>query len=85
MKQDTEQKFLDLLREIRDGQREALNAMEEHRSLVKEQIQISRGNVQESVNLQRLALKRQKIVTLVAVPGVIACIAAIAYLVIRYF
>jgi len=85
MKQDTEQKILDLLREIRDGQREALNAMEEHRSLVKEQIQISRGNVQESVNLQRLALKRQKIVTLVAVPGVIACIAAIAYLVIRYF
>ncbi len=59
--------------------------MEEHRSLVKEQIQISRGNVQESVDLQRLALKRQKVVTLVAVPGVIACIAAIAYLVIRYF
>jgi hypothetical protein len=85
MNQDTEQKILDLLREIRDGQREALSAMEEHRSLVKEQIQISRGNVQESVDLQRLALKRQKVVTLVAVPGVIACIAAIAYLVIRYF
>ena len=85
MTQDTEQKILDLLREIRDGQREALSAMEEHRSLVKEQIQISRGNVEESVNLQRLALKRQKVVTLVAVPGVIACIAAIVYLVVRYF
>ena len=85
MTQDTEQKILDLLREIRDGQREALSAMEEHRSLVKEQIQISRGSVKESVNLQRLALKRQKVVTLVAVPGVIACIAAIVYLVVRYF
>ncbi|MDX1431889.1 MAG: hypothetical protein R3286_05515, partial [Gammaproteobacteria bacterium] len=76
MSQETEQKILDLLREIRDGQREALNAMEEHRSLVKEQIRISRSNVEESVNLQRLALQRQKVVTLIAVPGIIACIAA---------
>ena len=85
MSQETEQKILELLREIRDGQREALTAMEEHRSLVKEQIQISRSNVEESVNLQRLALQRQKVVTLIAVPGIIACIAAIAYLVLRYF
>jgi hypothetical protein len=85
MNQETEQKLLDLLREIRDGQREALTAMEEHRSLVKEQIQISRSNIEESVNLQRLGLKRQKVITLIAVPGILACIAAIMYLVLRYF
>lgn len=85
MTRETEQKILDLLREIREGQREALVAMEKHRSLVKEQIQISRTNIEESVGLQRVALKRQKVITLVAVPGILACIAAIAYLVLRYF
>ena len=85
MNQETEQKLLDLLREIRDGQREALGVMEEHRALIKEQIQISRSNIEESVNLQRLALKRQKVITLIAVPGILACIAAIMYLVLRYF
>ena len=85
MNQETEQKLLDLLREIRDGQREALGVMEEHRALIKEQIQISRSNIEESVNLQRLGLKRQKVITLIAVPGILACIAAIMYLVLRYF
>ena len=85
MNQETEQKLLVLLREIRDGQREALGVMEEHQALVKEQIQISRSNIEESVNLQRLGLKRQKVITLIAVPGILACIAAIMYLVLRYF
>jgi len=85
MNPETEQKILEVLREIRDGQREALKAMEEHRALVKEQLQVSRNNVAESVGLQRLALSRQRTVTLIAVPGILACIAAIAFLVLRYF
>jgi hypothetical protein len=85
MNPETEQKILDVLREIREGQREALKAMEEHRALVKEQIQVSQNNVAESVGLQRLALKRQRTVTFIAVPAILACIAAIAYLVLRYF
>lgn len=85
MNQDTEQKILDVLREIRDGQREALTAMQEHRSLVKEQIQISQSNVEKSVGLQQLALKRQRTITFIAVPGILACMAAIAYLIVRYF
>lgn len=85
MNQDTEQKILDVLREIRDGQREALTAMQEHRSLVKEQIQISQSNVEKSVGLQHLALKRQRTITFIAVPGILACMAAIAYLIVRYF
>jgi hypothetical protein len=85
MNQETEQKILDVLLEIREGQREALAAMEEHRSLVKEQIRIARGSVEESVGLQRLALRRQKAITFIAIPGILACIAAIAYLIVRYF
>jgi hypothetical protein len=85
MNQEIEQKILDVLREIREGQRETLTAMEAHRSLVKEQIRISQNNVEESVGLQRLALKRQRAITFIALPGVLACIAAIAYLIVRYF
>jgi hypothetical protein len=85
MNQETEQQILEVLREIRQGQLEALRAMEEHRALAKEQIQVSRKTVEESVGLQRLALKRQRTVTFIAVPGILACIAAIAYLVVRYF
>jgi len=85
MNQETEQKILDVLREIRDGQREALSAMEKHRALVKEQIQVSRTNVEESIGLQRQALQRQMAITFIAVPGILACIAAIAYLLVRYF
>ena len=85
MNPESEQKILEVLREIREGQREALKAMEEHRALVKEQIQISRNNVAESVSLQRLGLQRQRTVTIIAIPGILACVAAIAYLVLRYF
>jgi len=85
MNPETEQQVLEVLREIREGQREALKAMEEHRALVKEQIQISRNNVAESVGLQRLALQRQRTITIIAIPGILACVAAIAYLVLRYF
>jgi len=85
MNPETEQQVLEVLREIREGQREALKAMEEHRALVKEQIQISRNNVAESVGLQRLGLQRQRTVTIIAIPGILACVAAIAYLVLRYF
>lgn len=85
MNQDIEPQILETLRDIREGQREALQMMASHRALVEEQLQISRKTVEESVALQRLALQRQKTITLIAVPGILACIAAIAYLVLRYF
>ncbi len=85
MNHETEQQILDTLREIRDGQREAIKIMAAHRTLVEEQIQMSRKNIAESVGLQKVALQRQKVITAVAVPGILACIAAIAYLVVTYF
>lgn len=85
MNQDTEQQILDTLREIRDGQREIVAHLSAQRALAEEQLQKSRASIEESVGLQREALRRQKNITLVAVPGILACIAAIGYLVLRYF
>ena len=76
---------LAVLREIRDGQREILAQLAAQRALAEEQVARSRDKVEESIGLQKLALQRQRTITLIAVPGILACIAAIGYLVLRYF
>ena len=83
--ENSEQETLQVLREIRDGQREILALLAEQRTLAAEELRKSQARVEESVSLQKEALRRQKNITRIAVPGILACIAAIAYLVIRYF
>jgi len=85
MSEETQQQVVDLLREIREGQREIIGLLSAQRVAAEEHIKKSRESVTESVGLQRLALTRQRTVTLIAVQGFLPCIAAIAYLVMRYF
>jgi hypothetical protein len=85
MSQENEQQILEVLREIRNGQREMIDLQSAQRAAAEEQVRKSRETIAESVALQRLALARQRTVTFIAVPGILACIAAIAYLVWRYF
>ena len=85
MTDDHDAQTLQTLREIRDGQREIVALLSAQRSLVEEQLERSRSSVEESLSLQKTALARQRSITLIAVPGILACIALIAYLVIRYF
>lgn len=83
--EDYRHQSLAVLREIRDGQREILAQFTAQRALAEEQLARSREKVEESIGLQKLALQRQRSITLIAVPGILACIAAIGYLVLRYF
>jgi len=85
MTQDVNHQILETLREIRDAQREIVAALGAQRELVEEQIKASRTRVEESISLQREGLRRQRTVLLLAAVGIAACIAAIAYLVLRYF
>lgn len=78
MADDPQREQLELLREIRD-------TLRAQRALVEEQLARSRQQVEESIGLQKTALARQRQVTWIAVPGILACIAAITYLVLRYF
>jgi len=77
--------ILATLREIRDGQRELLDQIKAQRTLAEEQMRQSRERVEESMGLQREALRRQRTITVVALPALLVCIAAIAWLVLRYF
>jgi hypothetical protein len=76
---------LAVLREIRDGQRALLEQVSAQRALVEEQAKRSRESIAESISLQKVAMDRQRAITLFAMVGIVACIAAILYLVIRYF
>lgn len=82
---DTGRQILDTLRELRDGQREMIDLFKSQQALAHEQLNRSRETVAESVDMQRLALKRQKTIVMFALPAIFACIAAIGYLVFRYF
>ncbi len=85
MSDERQQQILDTLCEIRDGQRELLTLMQANKALAEEQMRQSQQRVEESVGLQRLALQRQRSVTRIALPAILVCIAAIVYLVLRYF
>lgn len=78
MADDPQREQIELLREIRD-------TLKAQHGLVEEQLARSRRTMDESLGLQRTALARQRQITLVAVPGILACILAIGYLVFRYF
>jgi hypothetical protein len=70
--------LLETVREIRDH-------LSSQRVLLEEQIARSRKTSEEAIALQRQALQRQRSVTVLAGIGILACLAAIGYLVIRYF
>jgi hypothetical protein len=76
--------MLAVLREIRDDQRAMLEQVAAQRALVEEQVKRSRESIAESIFLQKVALERQRAITLFAMVGIVGCIAAILYLVIRY-
>jgi hypothetical protein len=80
-----QQEMLAVLREIRDDQRAMLEQVAGQRALVEEQARRSRESIAESISLQKVAMDRQRAITLFAVVGIVGCIAAILYLIIRYF
>jgi hypothetical protein len=76
--------MLAVLREIRDGQRALLEQVSAQRALIEEQAKRSRESIAESISLQKVAMDRQRAITLFAMVGIVGCIAAVLYLVIRY-
>jgi hypothetical protein len=80
-----QQEMLAVLREIRDDQRALLEQVAAQRALVEEQAKRSRESIAESISLQKVAMDRQRAITLFAMLGIVGCVVAILYLVLRYF
>jgi hypothetical protein len=85
MSQDLNADILATLREIRDDQRELLAQIQAQRALAEQQMAQSKLRIDESVGLQREALRRQRTISVVALPALLLCIAAIVWLLLRYF
>ena len=85
MSQDLNPDILATLREIRDDQRELLAQIQAQRALAEQQMAQSKLRIDESVGLQREALRRQRTISVVALPALLLCIAAIVWLLLRYF
>lgn len=79
------EKLRDLLVQIRDNQRLSLKRQEEHLEIAKQQVERSRGQVQESIELQRLAIDKVRKISRIAIPGIAICIILIIYLLFKYF
>lgn len=74
-----------LLLEIRDNQRTGLEQQAEQVALAREQADRAKRQIEESLALQREAIAKQRTIMRLAVPGIALCMAAILYLVFRYF
>jgi hypothetical protein len=84
MKFEYEQQILEVLRDIREGQNKIIEGLAAQRALAESQILATRKQIDESVGLQREALRRQRVVGRIAVPSIVLCVAAIVYIVWRY-
>lgn len=74
-----------LLTEIRDNQQHTIAKQEEHIALTQQHLDRAKSQVEESIGLQREAIDKQRTITRIAIPGILACTLAIVYLVVRYF
>jgi len=74
-----------LLTDIRDNQQRSIVKQEEHIALTQQHLDRAKAQVEESIGLQREAIDKQRTITRIAIPGILACILAIIYLVVRYF
>lgn len=81
----SDERIVGLLTEIRDNQREMLERQRAQLEVAQTQLTQAKTQIEESLRLQREAVSRQRTITRLAVPGILACLAAIAYLVLRYF
>ena len=82
---DSSDEIKQLLTEIRDNQKLALEQQKAQLDLAREQLARTRSQVSESIDLQKQAMQRFKSLSLVILPVVFLCIALIAYLIVRYF
>lgn len=80
-----ESEIRSLLVEIRDNQRESLRRQEEQLEIARAQLERSNKQISESIDLQREAVAKARMIGRIALPAIIFCIAMVVYLVARYF
>ena len=80
-----EQDIKELLLEIRDNQRVALERQQQQLEVAREQMERAKVQIAESMKLQREAVERARTAGRVALPLLVVCLLLVGYLIVRYF
>jgi PhnB protein len=80
-----EDRIASLLGEIRDNQKAALEQQRLQLEIARTHLDQAKAQVAESLKLQREAVGRARTAARIGLPAIVFCIAAILYLVFRYF
>jgi len=77
-------KIISLLTSMEENQRKALEAQEKHLALAQAQLDRSNQTIQESIELQRVAVARQRQALWLVLPLVGVLLLLLAYLLLKY-
>jgi cytochrome c-type biogenesis protein CcmH/NrfG len=76
--------IIELLRRIEANQLRALEAQQEQLTLARAQVERAEQRVAESISLQKVAVQRQAKAAIVFLPVVVALLALLVYLLVRW-
>jgi t-SNARE complex subunit (syntaxin) len=79
-----DRELLDLLARIEANQREALDAQAEHLKLAQQQFARSEARVEESLKVQRLAVRRQQRLSLAVLPLILFLIVLVVWIAVKW-
>ncbi len=76
--------IIELLRRIEKNQDKALQAQEKHLALAQVQLERSKQSIDESIELQRVAVARQAQVRNIALPLIFVLLLLVGYLIVKW-
>ena len=76
--------LIELLKRIEQNQEKALQAQEKHLALAQAQLERSNQSINESIDLQRVAVARQTQVRNIALPLILILLLLLGYLLIKW-
>ena len=79
-----DERALALLTRIEENQRKAMEIAQQHLALTQAQLDRSSKSIQESLQLQRVAVQRQSLLTKFVLPVVVALILLLAWLLFKW-
>ena len=78
------ERTIELLARIEENQRRALEMQQQHLQIAQAQLDRSNKTIQESIELQRMAVSRQAQITRFVVPLILGLLALLGYLLVKW-
>ena len=77
-------RIIELLAHIEENQRKALETQQQHLQVAQAQLERSNKTIQESIELQRVAVSRQAKVTRIVIPLIVLLLVLLGYLLVKW-